>query len=93
MTNFSSVVNGVKTRAVSYNEGLRRYMLGVYNYMSVALALSGVIAFLTAKSGLVYLLVGSPFGWIVAFSPLIVSIVMSFKLNTAKISTVKMLYF
>ena len=93
MTNFSSVVNGVKTRAVSYNEGLRRYMLGVYNYMSVALALSGVIAFLTAKSGLVYLLVGSPLGWVIAFSPLIVSIVMSFKLNTAKISTVKMLYF
>ena len=30
----------------SYSEGLRKYMLGVYNYMTLALAISGFTAFL-----------------------------------------------
>ncbi len=93
MTGFSGVINQVKTRSVSYNEGLRRYMLGVYNYMTVALGISTLVSFISAKTGFVYAMVGSPLGWIVAFSPLIISLVMSFKITTAKLSTIKALYF
>ncbi len=91
MVGLSSVIS--RARDVSYNEGLRRYMLGVYNYMTVALCISAVVAMLSAKSGLALALMSGPFGWIVAFSPLIISIVMSFKITSAKISTIKGLYF
>ena len=91
MVGFSRVISRAKD--VSYNEGLRRYMLGVYNYMTVALCISAIVAAFTAKSGLVFVLMRGPLGWIVAFSPLIVSMVMSFRLTTAKISTIKGLYF
>ena len=93
MVGFSGVLNEVKTKAVSYNEGLRRYMLGVYNYMSVALGISALTAFFMAKTGLSLAIMKTPLGWIIAFSPLILSIVMSVKLTTAKISTIKGLYF
>lgn len=37
-------------RAARIDEGLRAYMLGVYNYMAAGLALTGVVAYLTAQS-------------------------------------------
>jgi len=91
MVGFSGVISNAKD--VSYNIGLRNYMLGVYNYMTLALALSGIVAYLSAYSGITHLMLSSPLGIIVSFSPLIVSIVMSVKINSAKISTVKALYF
>ena len=91
MVGFSGVIS--RTRSVSYNQGLRNYMLGVYNYMTVALAISGLIAYLTARSGLAILLFRSPLGWIISFAPLIISIVMSVKIASAKISTIKALFF
>ena len=54
MVGFSGVISRAKN--VSYNVGLRNYMLGVYNYMTVALALSGLVAYLTASSELVNVL-------------------------------------
>src|SRR5579871_3453135 len=36
--------------AVSYDAGLRAYMLRIYNYMSSALALTGIVAMLAANS-------------------------------------------
>lgn len=36
------------TTYAEYDEGLRKYMLGVYNHMTAALALSGLVAYLSA---------------------------------------------
>ena len=91
MAGFSGVIS--RTKNVSYNQGLRNYMLGVYNYMTVALAISGLVAYLTARSGLAISLFRSPLGWIISFAPLIISIVMSVKIASAKISTIKALFF
>jgi hypothetical protein len=41
--------SGARAQASSYDEGLRHYMLGVYNYMTAALALTGIIAYLVAS--------------------------------------------
>ena len=60
MVSFSNIIS--KTKSVTYNVGLRNYMLGVYNYMTLALALSGVVAYLTAYSGLAIAMIKSPFG-------------------------------
>ena len=68
MVGFSGVLGASRAREVSKNEGLRKYMLGVYNYMSVALGLSALVAFLAAHSGFTAALMTGPLGWIVAFS-------------------------
>jgi len=91
MVGMSSVV--ARAKSVSYNQGLRNYMLGIYNYMTVALAISGLVAYLTAKSGLALLMFKSPLGLIISFAPLVISIVMSLKITSAKMSTIKALYF
>jgi FtsH-binding integral membrane protein len=84
---------GTVAKAESYSEGLRQYLLKVYNYMTGGLALTGIVAFLTLKTpallSLIYAIEPmtgaitgmTPFGWIIAFSPLIFSLVMSFGFN------------
>ena len=90
MTGFSGVFQNAKT--VSYNEGLRRFMLGIYNYMSIALGLSAFVAFVSARTGLTLAIMKTPLGIIVAFSPLAISLFMGFNLLKAKLSTIKALF-
>lgn len=54
------------------DEGLRAYMLGVYNYMAAGLGLTGVVAFLTAQSpALMDLIYGNTMiFWVVMLAPL-----------------------
>ena len=56
-------------RAV-YDEGLRSYMLSIYNYMASAVLLTGIVAMVAASSGLTLALAGSPLMWVVALAPL-----------------------
>jgi FtsH-binding integral membrane protein len=59
------------TTAVGIDEGLRSYMLRVYNYMASGVLLSGMIAFLVAGSPtLTALIWGTPLKWVVMLSPL-----------------------
>jgi len=53
------------------DEGLRSYMLGVYNYMASGLLLTGIVAFLTAQSPtLLNAIYGTPLQWVVMLAPL-----------------------
>ena len=67
---------------VEYDEGLRSYMLRVYNYMGSGLALSGVAALLTLHTGFVETLFSptgiTGLGMVVLWSPLALLLVMSF---------------
>ncbi len=61
----------VVERAV-IDEGLRAYMLSVYNYMASGLALTGVVAFIVANTPfLMNVIFGTPLMWLVMFSPFI----------------------
>lgn len=82
-----------RSHAVSYNEGLRRYMLGVYNYMTLALGISGLTAFLFAKSGIGYAIMSTPLSLLFVFLPVGISFFMSAKLMSASINTIKNLFF
>ncbi len=77
--------------AVSYDAGLRSYMLSVYNYMGSALALTGIMAYLAAHyaplTAAIYNM--NPehpgltgLGYIIAFAPLVFVLIMSFGLNS-----------
>jgi FtsH-binding integral membrane protein len=66
------------------DEGLRAYMLRVYNYMSAGVALTGVVAFFTAQlattnPAVAQALYGSPLKWIIMFAPLAFVFYLSFR--------------
>ena len=53
------------------DEGLRAYMLKVYNYMGSALLLSGIIAYAVAHTpALMQAIFGTPLMWVVMLAPL-----------------------
>lgn len=68
--------------AVQIDEGLRAYMLRVYNYMGSGLLLSGIVAFAVYSSPTVFQAIfGSGLGMVAIWSPLILLLVMSFGFN------------
>ncbi|MBL4614227.1 MAG: Bax inhibitor-1/YccA family protein [Magnetovibrio sp.] len=72
--------------AMEIDQGLRAHMLKVYNYMASGLALTGIIALLTASSDtMMQVIFGSPLQWVVMLAPLGFVLVLSFGIN--KLST------
>ena len=81
------------TRKVSLNEGLRSYMLGIYNYMALGLALTGIIAFMTSENpAMMQAIFGSPLRWVVLLAPVGVALFLSFRINSLKASTAQLLF-
>jgi FtsH-binding integral membrane protein len=80
----TAVRGGVGARAQAVDEGLRAFMLGIYNNMAMGLAITGIVAYgafsfavadsgngqmaLTAFGNAIY---NSPIRWIVIFAPLL----------------------
>ncbi len=86
-----------RAQTVAVDQGLRAYMLGIYNYMASALALTGIVALFAAQSEAVMsmlyqmdngALVGmKPLGWVVAFAPLVAVLALSFGIERMRAST------
>ena len=67
----SRFVTRTHAEAMQVDAGLRSYMLRVYNYMSVALALTGAVAFFVSTSpAMMQAIFGSPLRWVVILAPL-----------------------
>ncbi|MEO1731907.1 MAG: Bax inhibitor-1/YccA family protein [Pseudomonadota bacterium] len=80
--NFGSVPRaGGDVAGVTYDEGLRSYMLSIYNYMCSAVLLTGIVALVFAETGLTYAIAGTPLMWVVMLAPLAFVMVMSFGIN------------
>jgi hypothetical protein len=63
--------------------GLRRFMLGVYNYMASGLALTGIVAYIAAESGLYASLVETPLlFWAIVLAPLALVFFLSFRIES-----------
>jgi FtsH-binding integral membrane protein len=84
--------NQAKATTVRYDEGLRTYMLSIYNYMTLALALTGLTAYFAAQSQVVLQMLGSPMGFVIVFAPLGIALYLSSRLNTISVQTAKALY-
>ena len=64
--NYGGAVAG--TRGVAIDEGLRQYMLGVYNYMALAVAATGLVSFFVASNpALVMGIAKGPLMWVIFF--------------------------
>src|SRR5690606_4565673 len=71
---------------------LRRHMLSIYNYMASGVLLTGVVALLTAWSGLAISFASGPLMWIVALSPLAIVFAMSFGVQKFSTSTLQAMF-
>lgn len=84
--------------AAEIDEGLRAYMLTVYNYMASALALTGLAAYVTANTPALFLLfysaLGAPtmLGYVAMFSPLAFVLALNFGINRMSASTTQMVF-
>jgi len=76
------------------DEGLRAYMLKVYNLMALGLAITGVAAFLTWQMAVAdgqltafgQLLYASPLKWVVMLAPLAMVFFLSFRINSMSVA-------
>lgn len=79
---------------VQYDEGLRSYMLQVYNYMTFALALSGLVSLGISMSPVLMAVIwGTPLKWVVVLAPLAMSLGFMFIADKINSSTAKLFLF
>ena len=73
---------------VQIDEGLRAYMLKVYNYMGSALLLSGIVAYAVANTpALMQLIFGTPLMWVVMLAPLGMVFFLSARIEKMSVTT------
>ncbi len=71
------------SRTSTFDSALRDYMVKVYQYMSIALAISGLVAFMVASSpALMQAIFGTPLAFVVMLAPLGFVIFFGIKLNS-----------
>jgi len=82
------------SRDSAINQGLRKHMLGVYNYMCSAILLTAVTSMLVSKSpSLMALIFNTPLKWVVFLAPLGLVFYLSARLMKLKLSTARTLFF
>jgi FtsH-binding integral membrane protein len=74
------------------DEGLRSYMLQVYNYMGLGLAITGAVAYFMAASGLYLTLAQTPFIWLVMLAPLGFVFFLQAKIQTMSVSAAQLTF-
>jgi FtsH-binding integral membrane protein len=88
--NYISNDTVAETQAVPYDAGLRSFMLQVYNYMTVALALSGATALgvymIPELSAAIW---GTGLKWVVVFLPLVLSFGFAFLFDKMSLQMAK----
>ena len=86
------------TGSAALDAGLRSYMLGVYNHMTTALALTGFAAFGTKmlamnNPAVAQLLFGTPLSYVIMFAPLAMVMWMSFRINKMSPAKARTLFY
>ncbi|RWG78963.1 Bax inhibitor-1/YccA family protein [Mesorhizobium sp.] len=83
---------GTQAGAV-YDEGLRRHMLRVYNYMGLGLVVTGLVAVAVASTPALYVpIFSSPLKWVVMLAPLAFVMLFSFKMQTMSAASAQMMF-
>lgn len=89
----------VARSGAAVDEGLRSYMLGVYNYMAAGIALSGIVAWLTYSAAVTntgagraltpfgQMLFTSPLKWVVMLAPLAFVFYLSFRVYKMSVAS------
>lgn len=76
----------------TYDAGLRKHMLAIYNYMASGVLLSGIVALLFASSGVAAQVLTTPLKWVIMLAPLGFVFGMSLGANRMATSTLRALF-
>ena len=99
---FKSNLHASTLSGQDIDQGLRNYMLGVYNNMALGVALTAIASWLTfnlsftatgAPTDIGQMLFLSPMRWVLMLAPLAMVLVLSFGINRLAPSTARMLFF
>ena len=75
------------------NEGLKSYMVFVYRNMSIALCISGLVAFLFSLSpALIKIIYGTPLGMIIMLAPVGIAFYFGSKIHSMSFNSAKLLF-
>lgn len=85
------IILGAERSAIAYSEGLRTYMLSVYNYMAMGLGLTGGVALLVVSSPTLLNAI-MPMMLLFILAPIGLVFFLSFRINTIQYSTAQMLF-
>ena len=87
-------LHGASGRAVAYDPGLRRYMLGIYRTMALGLVLTGLVAFLVAGTPALYQpIFNTPLKWVVMLAPLAFVLFFSFRVEQMSANTARIAFY
>lgn len=79
--------------ALRYDEGLRAHMLRIYGYMGLGLALTGIVAMVTASVPALYVpIFTTPLKWVVMLAPLGFILFLSFRIEGMSAATAQTLF-
>ncbi|MEM1139069.1 MAG: Bax inhibitor-1/YccA family protein [Pseudomonadota bacterium] len=81
-----------------YDEGLRGFMLRVYNYMAIGIGVTGVVALafgmaMESNVALQQLMLGTPLKWVIMFAPLAFILVLSFGIHKLSVPAATGLFY
>jgi len=79
---------------VTFDAGLRRHMLGIYNNMGLGLAITGLVAFAVASTpALAGPIFGTPLKWVAIFAPLAFVFFLSFRMERMSVASARTAFF
>ena len=90
----SATATSVRMRGVTFDAGLRSYMLSVYNYMASGVLLTGIVAMLFARSGAAAQILAGPgiLKYVIMLAPLVFVMVLSFGITKLSTWTAQLLF-
>ena len=104
--NANERVVGRTQATAAFDEGLRAYMLRVYNYMGMGLAITGIVAFVVAQMSVVFgpsgeivaltefgnTLFNTPLKWVVMLAPLGLVFLFAARINKMSASSAQLVF-
>ncbi|MDI7862321.1 Bax inhibitor-1/YccA family protein [Rhizobiaceae bacterium n13] len=85
--------NAAAQSAALFDEGLRKHMLRVYNYMGAGLVITGLIAFFVGSTPALYVpIFSSPLKWVVMLAPLAFVFFFTFRIQTMSASAAQLTF-
>jgi FtsH-binding integral membrane protein len=93
----AAVRSGAGARVEGIDQGLRAFMLGIYNNMAMGLALTGLVAYAaftwaTSNPAVYQALYVSPLKWVIIFAPLAFVFGLSAAVNRMQPATARMVF-
>lgn len=91
-----------QSQSTAVDQGMRSYMLRVYNYMASGVLLTGLVSYFAGNSpAFLNMVIGqtasggyglSPLGWIITFAPVVLVMVLGFRAHKMSASSVQMAF-